>query len=77
MSARASDFEGSDTVTEEVAGVVVPDPGLVYVGAMFHDLDPAEIQAVTAAHPRPDFKRRILAAFTEGSRTARRRRSTR
>ncbi|MFL4910168.1 HD domain-containing protein [Streptomyces sp. MMS24-I2-30] len=30
------------------------------------DLDPAEIEAVTDAHPRPDFKRRILQAFTEG-----------
>jgi len=25
------------------------------------------LAAVTAAHPRPDFKRRILAAFTEGN----------
>ncbi|WP_425180976.1 hypothetical protein [Mycobacterium sp.] len=30
------------------------------------DLDPAALEAVTAAHPRPDFKRRILEAFTNG-----------
>jgi HD superfamily phosphodiesterase len=36
------------------------------LGIGYHDLDPAEIQAVTAAHPRPDFKRQILAAFTNG-----------
>jgi hypothetical protein len=38
------------------------------LGSGYHDLDPAEIQAVTAAHPRPDFKRQILAAFTNGFR---------
>ncbi len=31
------------------------------------DLSPEAIQAVTAAHPRPDFKRRILRAFTDGN----------
>ena len=30
------------------------------------DLSPDQLAAVTAAHPRPDFKRRILAAFTDG-----------
>jgi len=30
------------------------------------DLSPESLQAVIAAHPRPDFKRRILKAFTEG-----------
>jgi hypothetical protein len=30
------------------------------------DLSPEALAAVTAAHPRPDFKRRILAAFTNG-----------
>lgn len=29
---------------------------------------PGQRAAVTAAHPRPDFKNRILAAFTEGIR---------
>lgn len=30
------------------------------------DLSPEALQAVTAAHPRPDFKRRILNAFNDG-----------
>jgi hypothetical protein len=30
------------------------------------DLSPEALGAVTAAHPRPDFKRRILAAFNDG-----------
>jgi HD superfamily phosphodiesterase len=30
------------------------------------DLSPEQLAAVTAAHPRPDFKRRILQAFTDG-----------
>ncbi|MEU0507498.1 HD domain-containing protein [Nocardia sp. NPDC005998] len=36
------------------------------LGIGYHDLDPGDIQAVTAAHPRPDFKKQILAAFTNG-----------
>jgi hypothetical protein len=32
------------------------------------DLDGDALAAVVAAHPRPDFKRRILHAFTEGFR---------
>ena len=32
------------------------------------DLDPADLAAVVAAHPRPDFKRQILAAFHQGFR---------
>jgi hypothetical protein len=43
------------------AGVETDVPGIGY-----QDLDPAAIKAVTAAHPRPDFKRQILAAFTNG-----------
>jgi hypothetical protein len=31
------------------------------------DLSEDALAAVTAAHPRPDFKRRILAAFTDGN----------
>jgi HD superfamily phosphodiesterase len=31
------------------------------------DLSPEALTAVTAAHPRPDFKRRILQAFTDGN----------
>lgn len=30
------------------------------------DLSPEDLAAVTAAHPRPEFKRRILAAFNNG-----------
>jgi hypothetical protein len=30
-------------------------------------LTPAALEAVTTAHPRPDFKRRILHAFTDGN----------
>jgi hypothetical protein len=30
------------------------------------DLSPEALEAVTAAHPRPEFKRRILAAFNDG-----------
>jgi hypothetical protein len=36
------------------------------LGIGYADLDPADVSAVTAAHPRPDFKRQILAAFTDG-----------
>ena len=38
------------------------------LGIGYHDLDPEAIAEVTDAHPRPDFKRQILAAFTEGFR---------
>ncbi|GAA5190054.1 HD domain-containing protein [Rugosimonospora acidiphila] len=38
------------------------------LGIGYHDLDPGAIEAVTAAHPRPDFKRQILEAFTNGFR---------
>ena len=31
------------------------------------DLSPDQLAAVTAEHPRPDFKRRILQAFTDGN----------
>ena len=31
------------------------------------DLSPEQLAAVTAVHPRPDFKRRILQAFTDGN----------
>ncbi|WP_458691364.1 HD domain-containing protein [Nocardia tengchongensis] len=36
------------------------------LGIGYHSLDPGDIQAVIAAHPRPDFKKQILAAFTNG-----------
>jgi len=36
------------------------------VGVGLEDLSPEVIDAVTAAHPRPDFKNRILVAFNDG-----------
>src|SRR3979411_431038 len=36
------------------------------LGIGYHDISDADRAAVTALHPRPDFKRRILEAFTEG-----------
>ncbi|ORA12309.1 HD domain-containing protein [Mycobacterium arosiense] len=36
------------------------------VGVGREQLAPEELAAVTAAHPRPQFKRRILAAFNDG-----------
>lgn len=36
------------------------------LGIGYHDLDQPAIQAVVTAHPRPDFKRQILEAFTNG-----------
>ncbi|MFI6347785.1 HD domain-containing protein [Streptomyces sp. NPDC050560] len=38
------------------------------LGLHLANLTREQIDAVTAAHPRPDFKRRILQAFTEGFR---------
>lgn len=37
------------------------------LGIWYHHLTDAQRAEVTAAHPRPDFKNRILAAFTEGN----------
>ncbi|WP_432938084.1 HD domain-containing protein [Kribbella sp. CA-253562] len=36
------------------------------LGLRLTNLQKAEIDAVTTAHPRPDFKRQILQAFTDG-----------
>jgi hypothetical protein len=36
------------------------------LGIGYHDLSDADRAEITALHPRPDFKRRILEAFTEG-----------
>ncbi|WP_067562503.1 HD domain-containing protein [Nocardia acidivorans] len=59
--------------TPEIPGRMAPEIALVTAGVEFdvlgigYDDLPAETRAaVVAAHPRPDFKRRILAAFTEG-----------
>jgi hypothetical protein len=38
------------------------------LGLGLDDLDPDQIAAVTAAHPRPDFKEQILRALTDGMR---------
>jgi HD superfamily phosphodiesterase len=37
------------------------------LGIGYRDLDPTLVAEVTDAHPRPDFKRQILEAFTEGN----------
>jgi hypothetical protein len=37
------------------------------LGIGYRDLAPELIAEVTSAHPRPDFKRQILRAFTEGN----------
>lgn len=36
------------------------------LGIGYHDVSDADRAAITALHPRPDFKRQILQAFTEG-----------
>jgi hypothetical protein len=36
------------------------------LGIGYHDISDAERAEITALHPRPNFKRRILGAFTEG-----------
>jgi HD domain len=36
------------------------------LGIGYHDISAADRAAITALHPRPDFKRQILQAFTEG-----------
>jgi len=51
-----------DTETLLLAAGVKTD----VVGVGRADLDAADIDAVVAAHPRPDFKNRILAAFNDG-----------
>jgi hypothetical protein len=38
------------------------------LGLGLHQLPDGARDAITAAHPRPDFKRRILQAFTDGTR---------
>jgi HD domain len=59
--------------TPEVPARLEPEVALVTAGVEldvlgigYHDLDKAQIDAVLAAYPRPDFKRQILEAFTEG-----------
>lgn len=61
--------------TPEVPQRLEPEVALVNAGVEtdvlgfgLGDLSPEQLGAVTAAHPRPDFKREILAAFTDGFR---------
>lgn len=59
--------------TPEVPARLDPETALLaagvktdVVGVALEALDPEAVDAVTAAHPRPDFKNRILAAFNDG-----------
>ncbi|WP_433498670.1 HD domain-containing protein [Sphaerimonospora sp. CA-214678] len=59
--------------TPEIPYRLEPEVALVTAGVEtdvlgigYGDLDAGQIAAVTAAHPRPDFKRQILLAFKEG-----------
>jgi hypothetical protein len=59
--------------TPEVPYRLDPEVALVTAGVEtdvlgigYNELSPGDIAAVVAAHPRPDFKRQILAAFTDG-----------
>ncbi|MEV0971323.1 HD domain-containing protein [Microtetraspora glauca] len=61
--------------TPEVPYRLDPEVALVTAGVEtdvlgigYGELSPDDIAAVTAAHPRPDFKRQILAAFADGFR---------
>ncbi|XVQ87080.1 HD domain-containing protein [Microbispora siamensis] len=61
--------------TPEIPYRLEPEVALVTAGVEadvlgigYADLAPEDVTAVVAAHPRPDFKRQILAAFTEGFR---------
>jgi hypothetical protein len=49
-------------------GVALVTAGVEYdvLGIGYHDVSEADRAAITALHPRPDFKRQILQAFTEG-----------
>jgi hypothetical protein len=50
---------------QQLPGAVQAD-ALQPAGRGYAAVSEAERAAVVAAHPRPDFKNRILAAFTEG-----------
>jgi hypothetical protein len=59
--------------TPEIPYHMQPEVALVTAGVEtdvlgigYRDLEQSQIHAVVAAHPRPDFKRQILQAFTEG-----------
>ncbi|MBF6180334.1 HD domain-containing protein [Nocardia otitidiscaviarum] len=59
--------------TPEIPTRMAPEIALVTAGVEldvlgigYHDISAEQRAAVVAAHPRPEFKRRILAAFTDG-----------
>ncbi|MEV6275242.1 HD domain-containing protein [Nocardia sp. NPDC051832] len=59
--------------TPEIPARMAPEIALVTAGVEldvlgigYHDISAAARDAVVAAHPRPDFKNRILSAFTDG-----------
>ncbi|MDP5226294.1 MULTISPECIES: HD domain-containing protein [Arthrobacter] len=61
--------------TPGVPEFMVPEVALVtagvetdVLGIWYHAITEAQREDITSAHPRPDFKDRILAAFTEGNR---------
>jgi len=61
--------------TPGVPEFLAPETALVTAGVETdvlgigrEDLAPEDLEAVVAAHPRPDFKREILAAFNDGMR---------
>lgn len=60
--------------TPSVPEFMIPEVALVtagvetdVLGIWYHQISDLERQDVIAAHPRPDFKNQILAAFTEGN----------
>ncbi|MGW0250312.1 HD domain-containing protein [Nocardia goodfellowii] len=59
--------------TPEIPGRMAPEIALVTAGVEvdvlgigYHDISAEARNAIVAAHPRPDFKKHILAAFTDG-----------
>jgi len=57
----SSDMEAATRTALVTAGV---ETDVLGIGR--DDLAREDLEAVVAAHPRPDFKQQILAAFTEG-----------
>jgi hypothetical protein len=58
-------------LVDTFAGITVPDTALTrdvtdFIRSAEDDLTSDAVAAVTSAHPRPDFKHRILMAFTAG-----------
>ncbi len=51
---------------EPEVALVTAGVELDVLGIGYHDIADADRAEITALHPRPDFKRRILRAFTEG-----------